>query len=69
MSFIDGSFVKNSSGQVKSGVRGFLINNRRLCKLVFSGPVEAQSGYDAEAKALVLMMSHLLHNRMGICRA
>ena len=64
--FIDGSFQLKADGNILAGVGGVIINNKRLCKLVFSGPVEVQSNYDAEVKALVIMMDHLQHNCLGI---
>ena len=39
MGFIDGSFHRDSSGQLRAGVGGYIINQQRLCQLVFSGPV------------------------------
>ncbi|KAL1810529.1 hypothetical protein ACET3Z_027519 [Daucus carota] len=60
--FIDGSFNMNAAGQIVAGVGGVIINQQRACKLVFSGPVDVKSNYEAKAKALMIMMSHLQFN-------
>lgn len=44
LGFIDGAYLKKSSGQLLAGVGGFLINSNRSCQLIFSGPVVACSG-------------------------
>lgn len=66
LGFIDGSSNMNAAGQIVAGVGGVIINQQRACKLVFSGPVDVKSNYEAEAKALMIMMSHLQFNCLGI---
>lgn len=65
LGFIDGSYLKKGPLQCSGGIGGFLIDKRCKVKLLFSGPVEVTSGFEAELAALLLMLYHLSIHNLG----
>ena len=59
LGFIDGSYKRKSNDHTYIGIGGLLRSKEGTTKLIFSGPVLAESSYDAEVQALSCILNHI----------